>query len=187
MSEKLNIKDRLGLLRFFLKILFTHIKINRKAEKLGYYTSIDDIPIYNWDKIENGKFEYLFKDKKGEVPEYFKQVISDMFFQFDKINMTLIEKKHKLAYLRSLVLTSSNRNQQVRYLNMSNHLDAEIKELESKSIKKSTLNEKINYIETVFYSINSIDPKKTSASRFYSLFNLAIDRATKINSNGSNR
>lgn len=158
-----------------MKVLITHVKVNMSAERLGYYDSIDDIPIYNWDKIENGDFKFLFKDKQGEVPVYFKDIISDMFFQFDKINMDMIERKHNLAYLYNLAITT----QRTDFLMKARHLEAEIKKDESRTIKKSKLNTKANYIESAFNSIGSIDVKKMSASRFYSLLNLAINQNNK--------
>ncbi len=182
MKEKFTIKDKLGFFGYFIKILFTHVKINRTAEKLGYYTSIDDIPIYNWDKIEQGKFEYLFKTKRGVVPEYFTKIISNMFYQFEHVNMDIIEKKHKLAYLRNLYITTKR----VDFLNKSRHLAAEIEKYENKVVKKQTLNEKINNIESIFNSIGSIDPKKMSTSRFYSLLHMAIKKADNIARNGIN-
>ncbi len=178
-NKHLSVKDRVGLFGYFLKILFTHIKINIKAEKLSYYTSIDDIPIYNWDKIENGEFKYLFKDKQGVVPEYFNKIISDMFYQFEHINMDMIEKKHTLAYLMNLYATTKRTD----FLMKAKHLAAEINKEESIPVKKSTLNSKVNYIESSFKSIGSIDVKKMSVSRFYSLLNLAIKQNK---SNGTN-
>ena len=179
---KLPIKDRIGLIGFFIKTLFAQIDINKKAGKLGYYTSIEDIPIFNWDKIEGGKYEFLFKDKQGEIPEFFQNIISDMFFQFEKINMGMIEKRHKLAYLRNLYATTNR----VDFLNKARHLESEIQIEENQPIKKSTLNEKVNYIESVFNSIGSIKVKEMSASRFYSLLNLAMAEVEKRNRHGVN-
>jgi hypothetical protein len=161
---------------YFFRILFTELKILLKAKKIGYYTSIEDIPIFNWDKIENGKYKYLFKSsiKRDylQVPKFFSNIISEMFYQFEKVNMTMIEKRHKLAYLTNLYVTTKR----VDFLNKSRHLKAEIDRLEKEQSKqnRSTLNEKVNLIETTFSSIGSIDVKKMSASRFYSLLYLAI-------------
>ena len=95
-----------------------------------------------------------------------------MFFQFEKVNMTMIEKKLNLAYIRSLFVTTND----VKFLNQANFLAAEIEKHESQDIKKTTLNEKINFIETTFNSIGAIDKHKMDAGRFYSMFNLAIDK-----------
>jgi hypothetical protein len=175
----LNIASKIGLFGYFFSVLFKHIKINKKAKKLGYYTSIADIPMYNWDKIEQGEFKYLFKKGSGVIPEYFPSIIQDMFFQFEKINIDSIEKKHKLAYLKNLYVTTKRTD----FLNKHNHLKAEIEKEEKREIKKTTLNEKVNYIESVFNSIGNIDVKKMSAGRFYSLLDLAIKKAE---TNGTN-
>lgn len=170
-------------LPFFLKTFFEQLRINLKAKKLGYYTSIDDIPIYNWNQIEQGKFEFLFKDKQGKVPIFFTQIISDMFFQFEHINLDLIRKKHKAAYLLSLFVTKKD----VKYLNQYRHLEAEIKKDESKKVKRQTLNQKVNYIEETFNQIASIDVKKISTSRFYSLYYQAIERNRKLRQDANNK
>lgn len=162
---------------YFFRVLMINIIINYQAEILGYYNTIEEIPIYNWAKIEEGKYEYLFKGKKGKVPEFFPKIITDMFFQFETINMEMIEKKHRLAYLKNLYLTTKR----VDYLMKYRHLEAQIKQQESKKQNKSTLNEKINFIETVFSSIGSIDVHQMSASRFYSLYNAAIKKVENAN------
>lgn len=165
-------------IRYFFKGLFAELKAANKARKIGYYTSIEDIPIYSWDKIENGEYKFLFKsDIKRDflkIPEFFPKIIEEMFFQFEKVNMTLIEKRHKLSYLRNLFVSTGR----VDFLNKSRHLQAEIEQLEKEHLKakKTTLNEKVNLVETSFSSIGSIDVKKMSASRFYSLFHLAIKK-----------
>lgn len=183
MKNKLTIRDKLSVFGYFFKVLIAELKAIVKAKRIGYYTSIDDIPIYNWNKIENGEYKYLFKSSAKrdflKVPEFFPSIISEMFYQFEKVNMTMIEKRHTLAYLRSLFVTTGR----VDFLNKSRHLEAEIKRLEKESskVKKSTLNERINLIESTFHSIGNIDVKKMSASRFYSLLHLAIKNIEDAN------
>jgi hypothetical protein len=172
--------EKIALFGYFISVLFKHVKINKTAEKLGYYKSIDDIPIYNWDKIEQGYFEYLYIDKIGTIPEYFMNVIGDMFFSLEKVNMKMIEKKHRRAYLKNLHASTGRPDFLVDY----KLLDAEIKKEESKEVQRTTLNEKINFVETAFNSIGSIDPKIMSAGRFYSLLDLALK---KVEKDGVNR
>lgn len=169
---------------YFFKVFFKELFLNIYAKMLGYYTSVDKIPIYNWDKIENGHYEYLYKHKIGHVPEYFKKVISDMFFQFETVNSDLIQKRLDLAYLRSLYVTSKR----IDFYNKARFLAAEIERMTEKEVKKSTLNEKINFVETTFNSIGSIDKHKVDAQRFYSMLNLAIKKIDNIRakSHGNN-
>ena len=162
----------------------SQLKIQLSENRLRYYTSIEYIPIYNWYQIELGKFEYLFKNKKGKVPAFFSQIIEDMFYQFEIVDMTAIAKRHKLAYLMSLFVTSGR----IDFLNKARHLKAEIERDSQKIVKNSTLNERVNFIEASFNSIGSIDVKKMSASRFYSLYHMAIKKAEKLeNANNKER
>ena len=164
---------------FFFKILFNELWLNFYAKKIkGYYISVDLIPIYNWDKIENGEYEYLYKRKAKRYPEYFKHVISEMFFQFENVNTDMITKQHQLAYIKSLYVTTKN----IKYYNKANFLASEINKELSHKIKKQSLNEKINFIETTFNSIGSIDKHKMDASRFNSILNKAIKKVEQLES-----
>jgi hypothetical protein len=168
---------------YFFKILFGELIKIYHAKILGYYTSVDKISIYRWDKIENGEYQYLFKKKIGKVPEYFKLIITDMFYQFDNVNMSMINKQLNLAYLRSLYVTTKRSD----FLNKARSLEAEIlKELDIK-IKGLPLNKQINFVETIFNSIGSIDKHKMDASRFKSLLNAAVEKLDQLNkSHGNN-
>lgn len=160
----------------FLKIFFKELFISLFAKISGYYNSIDDISAYNWHFVEQGELQYLYKRIKiKKTPAIFKEVVKEMFYQFEKIDPTYFRKLHKLAYLKSLYLTTQN----IRYLNDANTLEYNILHDEPKKKAKHTLNEKINFIETVFNSIGQINPKKLSASRFYSMLDLAIQKANK--------
>lgn len=162
---------------FFLKVFFKELFLNLYAKMLGYYTSLEIIPIYNWSKLEEGKLQYLYKKRIGKVPEYFKLVFEQMFYEFEKLDTTMIDKRLRLAYLRSLFQTTKN----MQYYNKANFLMAEIKKDIQVKPKSMTLNERVNYIESTFNSIGTIDIHKMSASRFYSLLNLAIEKNSNAN------
>lgn len=160
----------------FIKTFLRELLITLFAKISGYYISIDDISAYNWHHVEQGELQYLYKRlifKK--VPSIFKDVVKEMFFQFEKIDPTYFRRIHKLAYLKSLYLTSKN----IRYLNDANTLEYNILNDDPKKKVKHTLNEKINFMEAIFNSPGQINPKKLSASRFYSLLDLAIQKSNK--------
>lgn len=163
----------------FIREFIRELLLTIYSRILGYYTHIDDISIYNWYHVEQGDLTYLYKRIRiKKTPAIFKDILKDMFYQFDKIDPTYFRKIHKLAYLKSLYVTTMN----VRYLNDANTLEHRISEDSPKRIIKQSLNEKVNFIESVTHSIGSIDVKKMSASRFYSLLDLAIKKAENGNS-----
>ncbi len=167
---------------YFFKVLFSELLKIYHARILGYYKSVDKIPIYNWDKIEQGEYQYLFKKKIAKVPEYFKVIITEMFYQFEHVNMDMILKQLDYAYLKSLYVKTKNPD----FLNKARSKESEIVKDLNHDIKKTPLNKQINFVETVFNSIGSIDKHKMDASRFKSLLNAAIEKQEKMLSHGNN-
>lgn len=160
----------------FIITFIKEILLTLYAGIIGYYKHIDDISMYNWHHIEQGDLTYLYKRFKiKRTPEIFKTVFQEMFYQFEKIDPTYFRRMHKLAYLKSLYLTTN----QIRFLNDANTLEYNMLKEEPKKRNKQTLNEKINFMEAVFNSPGQINPKKLSASRFYALLDLAIQKSNK--------
>ena len=163
--------------KYFLKVLFSEIGITIYSKIVGYHTSIDIISAYRWHKIEEGELKYLYKRGMIEkIPKIFNLIFRDMFYQFEKIDPLYFRKMHKLAYLRSMYVTTKN----IRFLNDANTLSNSIEKKNTKKISH-TLNEKVNFIESTFNSIGSIDVHKISASRFYALLDMAIKKAENGN------
>ena len=167
---------------YFLKGLVDELIKVFQANILGYYKSIDKIPIYNWDKVTNGEYKYLFKRRIGIVPEYFKTIVSDMFFQLEKVNMDHIRERLDVTYVRSLYVTTKD----IQYYNKANFMQKALDKKLSKKVKRGTLNDQVNLIETTFNSIGSIDVHKVNAQRFYSMFNLAVKKIEASKKNGNN-
>jgi len=157
---------------YAFKIFIREMSLIIYAKIFGYYKSIDVIPIYNWFKLTEGEFAYLYKRRINMHPEYFKLVYNDMFFQLERIDTNYFEKIHKVAYLRAwYVLTKKP-----QYLNSSNFLMAEINKAKEVKRKPIKLNELVTYIEETFKNVGTIDVHKMSASRFFSLYYRAIDK-----------
>ena len=169
-------------MRYFLKIFFGELIKIYHAKILGYYTSIDKIPIYNWDKVVGGEYKYLFKKRIGKVPSYFNQIVETMFYQLELVNMDSINERLNIAYVRSLYVTTKNK----KYFNQANFMQAALDKKLEKNHKKSTLNEQINFIETTFNSLGAIDKHKMDAQSFYSKLNLAIKRNEELASRHGN-
>lgn len=157
---------------FFLKVFFGELLIMGYAEIFGYYKRLDEIPIFNWFEVLNGKYNYLYKKRIKKVPSIFGQVYMNIFYQMDRINADYFRKIHKLAYLRSLHATTD----QVRYLNQANFLEAEIIKTAKNPDKGIGLNDMLNIIEETFNNIGMIDKYKMDAARFYSLYYRAEEK-----------
>lgn len=158
---------------YFFKILFHQLRLSFAAKRIGYYTHIDFLPVYNWFKILNGKYEYLYKKQgKKEYPEFFKNIPLEMLFQFEKLDMTYFEQIQKLAYLKALYVTSKKPD----FLNKARALQKQLENDKKLNTKQPSLNEMLNYIEETNKNIGSIDVHKISTQRFFSLYNRAIEK-----------
>jgi len=62
-------------------------------KKLKHHITIDTLPIANWQKCKEGKFQYLYKCDFFEVPKKFPpsfaKIFEQMFYEFDHIDLTL--------------------------------------------------------------------------------------------------
>lgn len=144
------------------------------AKKHGYHIHIDTLPIYNWFKCSEGDLSYLHKKKMDGYPRFFVRVLNEMVFQSEQRDNSIERDKAKARYLESLFLTTGD----PKYSNMYRSLDAKIKkDKEQQTHKnKSKLNDLVNVIEETFSDIGSIDVHKMTTSRFFSLYNRAVDK-----------
>jgi hypothetical protein len=158
-----------------MKAALREIFLITYAKVIGYYKHIDYLPIYNWDKLSNGEFNYLYKFRIKATPRFFKRWYVELFYQFEKIEMSGFEDMLKLAYLKSLYVTTK----QAKYLNMARSLEKRIKS--KPKTKPQKLNDMVNFVEETFSSIGSINVHKMSTSRFYSLYYRAIKKIKDSN------
>jgi hypothetical protein len=149
------------------------------AKLTGYYKHIDKLPIYNWFKLVDGEYNYLFKRRIKNHPRFFKRLYMELFFQLEKVDMTYFEEIHKLYYLRSLYVTTKK----PQYLNQANFLEASMQK--RKSSKPLKLNDILSYIEDTLKSVGQIDVHKMSTSYFFHLYYRAIDK-NKPSRHGNN-
>lgn len=157
----------------FFKAFFRELKLMLYARKVGYYTHIDFLPIYNWFEILKGNYEFLYKKQgKKECPDFFKELPLEMFFQFEKVEMHYFEQVQKLEYLRALYALTKKPD----YLNQSRSLAKQLENESKINQKTPSLNEILNYIEETFKNIGAIDIHKMSTSRFFALYHRAIEK-----------
>lgn len=144
-----------------------------------YYKSIDKLPVYNWFMIQNNDLKWLYKYRIFKyIPGFFLKVITDMVYQFETLDLTMIRKRAEYEILRSMAARQNNKNLEFN----ANLIEKEIEKLEKK-IKDDnglTLNGFLDYIEMTFESIGSLDPYKLSTSRAFSLYHKAIEKNKQL-------
>lgn len=162
---------------FAIRLFFRELFYLLYAKIFGYYKSIDYLPIYNWFKLIEGDYSYLYMRRIKNYPYSFADLYGEMFFQLEKVDITRFEKMHKVAYLRSLYATTKR----IQYYNSANFLEAEIlaEKKKGKAQKGSSLNDMLNFIEQVLSMLGQIKVHDMSTSRFFSLYNLAVDKNRK--------
>jgi hypothetical protein len=107
------------------------------------------------------------------IPLKFVKIIENMYFQLDKIDMSIIQKEAELAILYSLAARTNNKVMKFNADSLS--LELENKKKEMGKNKSAKLNDFLNYIE-ISLNYGSIDPEKMKASRAFSLYNLALEK-----------
>ena len=140
-----------------------------------YYTHISELPLYNFAKISNGGLNYLYiRNINRKVPvAAFTGIIQRMLFQFDKIDNTHLRQLADLADYNSKYVVTGNK----RWLNEYNTLKAK---LDKKEVNKFNIDEFTNVIEQTFnHTPGSIDTKKISTSKAFSMYYKAVDQIKK--------
>ena len=161
---------------FAFKIFISELWLIFYANWRGYYKHIDKLPVYNWFKLSEGDYSYLYKKKRlKRCPEFFRALHMELWFQMEQIDPSYIRKLHKHAYLKSLYATTKN----PRWINSANFLKAELESEKKVMQELPKLNDMLNIIEETFNNIGQIDVYKMSTSRFFSLLNKAIDKNKK--------
>lgn len=164
---------------YFFKIFFKELLLSLRARRIGYYTHIDFLPVYNWFQIMDGKFEFIYKKQKTiKYPEFFKNIPLQMLFQFEKLDTEYFEKQHKLAYVKALYVTTKR----IDFLNKYRTLKKEFENDNKFKTEKVGLNYMLNVIEEGNKAIGQIDVHKMSTSRFFSLYYRTIEK-NKANAN----
>ena len=160
---------------YAIKLFVREMYLLGYAKLFGYYNHIDILPIYNWFKLLEGDYTYLYKKRIAQTPHLFQDLYRMLFFQMEKVEMGYFENVHRLAYLKSLYVTTKK----PQFLNQARSLEHRMKEQNKKGGSKPKLNDMLNYIEKTFSKEGTLDPKKISTSRFYSLYHMAIEKNRK--------
>jgi len=135
----------------------------------GYYTNIDDFPMYNWRKIqEKSLINFTRKDiTKGTSKEDKAHwiLIQDSFlaeFGLHKDYERILQLQIEIAELECDLVIDDNTFLQ----NRIRHLNSEIEEIRNRGTE-SDMDETIHYIET--WRKIEVNEKTTSVRKFYKL------------------
>ena len=143
-----------------------------------YYNNLEKISLRKWFDIIEGNYIELYKIKLTKhVPSFFLEIIMDMTFKSDNVDLTELKKQADLAILYSMAARMDNKSILFQADSMSKDMEKKDKKNESKEVK---LNDFIDYIEITFEQIGTIDPDKISASRAFSLYHKAVQRNKAI-------
>lgn len=170
----------------FLRTIFRFIvkRISRLIDNFirilpVYYKSINQIPLYNWFQIRDNKLTFLYKTKLiKRIPYFFDEIIMNMVFEIESVDLTFIKKRAELAIMQSIAARTNNKTVKFQADVMAKELEErEKKDIDRKGIE---LNEFIDYIELTFNQIGRIDPYKISAGRALSLLDKAIKHNKRL-------
>ena len=151
--------------------------IVKTIKKGGYYTNIDELPVYNFFKLINGELKYLWikeSDYKKKYPEgLFLSVLQEMYYQFPYLDNSNLRDKALLEDYKSKWLRTKDFRWKNEYKSLEKKLTEEIKQ-------ELKLDDFTDYIEHTFKSpIGSIDTKKVSTLKAFSNYYKAIKKNKK--------
>jgi len=149
----------------------------------GYYTDIEDFPMYNWRKIQDkGLIKFTRNDiEKGTLKEDRENwvKIQDSFlaeFGLSKDQTRIIEIQIEIAELEcDLVI-----NNDIFLQNKIRHLHTEIDEIRKRGVG-GDMDDLIHYLET--WRKIEINEKTISVRKFYKLHRTYIKEADKRKNN----
>ena len=158
-----------GLYKRIIEIILKRLPI--------YYKHIDRLPVYNWFKISKGELQYLYKYKIKYIPTFFPELVLKMVYQFEKLDLTLLRKKAEYQVLLSMAARQQNKSLKFNADIMAKEIDNIEKKLSQNDV---SLDGFLDYIELTFNNIGSLDPKKLSTSRAFSLYHKAVERNKQL-------
>ncbi len=136
------------------------------------------MPIENWFKLQDGKFEALYKIRLFKrIPAFFREIEYDMNFQFERINLEKILKLRDIVMMESLAARNNDKVKKFHAESMKKELINDLKKNDKG--EKMTMNTMFNYIETTLNCFGTLHGKMNT-SRVFSLYNLASDRNKEL-------
>lgn len=156
-------------------------KANENRIKRGklYYKTIHKLPVWNWFKIQKGELNYLWKDEtKKHIPNFFYQVVQNMMYEFEYLDLTLARKKALATVYKSMAARLKNKSIEFNAKVIEKEIENEIKKLNDSD--STGIDGFLDFIELTFNNIGGLNPYNISTARAFSLFNKAKKRTEEL-------
>ena len=167
-------KAEMKLLKRFYQWLF---KKQEKPLQDKYYTSIEDLPVYNWWKLhEKNDFKQVLRTQKDKIDDRVIQVTKDLQNEFistfgiDANYAQYLRKQIQIELMKIQVIKTGDRTLET----MIDILEIELEDLTRKEEDKGLNTATIAVEKWMGFKLDS---KKISTFEYYSYIK-AIERAT---------
>ncbi len=164
------------LLKKFYQWLF---KKQEKPLEDKYFTSIEDLPVWNWWKLhEKNEFKQVLKRSKDKIDDRVIEVVKDLQNEFittfgiDENYASYLRKQIQIELLKIKILKTGDRI----YENDVDILEIELEELTNKEHDKGINSATISVEKWMGFKL---DVKKISTFDYYSYIK-AIEKAVKV-------
>lgn len=162
----------------------------KKSDSRSVYKSIDEIPIWNWNKVnENKNLNYLYKDPSNHGFKAFPLELEELWLDlnqelWDYFGITQTYKRYFALMKRKLILRSNYIITGDKFLlNEIWIIEQDIKRLFDTRVSE-------RFTKTIWrlkmYSKIDFDPKKTSVQDYYELIETVNEEVKNNNKKKSN-
>ena len=107
----------------------------RKRYLAEYYTSLDDLPVWNWWEVQKGEFKHLLKDSSSKLDNRLESVLEQLHEQYIK-EFGLDSRFKKILRLRTEIQIL--KNEKAITGDLSKQIFIDVKEVELKALISNT-------------------------------------------------
>mgnify|MGYP003530780370 FL=1 len=146
---------------------------------MKFYESIEDMPIYNWFKVNNGDMRFMLIKQtktydKAKAREYFDKIYSEYIdvFGISESYLKVIELKKQISVLNIEMAITGDRILK-NFIKMA---QIELNQINSKTNKTNTNEVKVHLEKYLGFRLNE---KETSVKEYYTYLNVMASDSRK--------
>ena len=146
---------------------------------MKFYESIEDMPIYNWFKVNNGDMRFMLikqttKYDGKKAREYFDKIYSEYIdvFGISESYLKVIELKKQISVLNIEMAITGDRILK-NFIKMA---QIELNQINSKTNKTNTNEVKVHLEKYLGFRLNE---KETSVKEYYTYLNVMANDSRK--------
>lgn len=146
---------------------------------MKFYESIEDMPIYNWFKVNNGDMRFMLikqtaKYDGKKAREYFDKIYSEYIdvFGISESYLKVIELKKNISVLQIEMAITGDRILK-NFIKMA---QVELNQINSKTNKTNTNEVKVHLEKYLGFRLNE---KETSVKEYYTYLNVMANDSRK--------